>query len=136
MKTSIEGLQFVKEQEGCVLHPYNDISGHPTIGVGHLIKDGEDFSQGITEEEALDLLAQDISWAEAAVNAYQLELTQGQFDALVDFTFNAGEGALAQLLRHGVDQVPQQLPRWNKSGGQVVRALTRRRALEVEMWGA
>ena len=38
---------------------YKDSAGNPTIGYGHLIKDGEDFSKGITKEKAGELLAQD-----------------------------------------------------------------------------
>jgi lysozyme len=135
MKTSQAGLQFIMDQEGCVLHTYQDQAGYPTIGVGHLIKDGENFPDQITREQAMDLLATDMARFEAAVNGYGLDLTQNQFDVLVDFSFNAGEGALAQLLDHGLDDVPNQLPRWNHAGGQVSDALVKRRAAEVEMWG-
>ena len=84
----------------------------------------------------MDLLAADVERFEAAVNDYDLDLTQNQFDVLVDFAFNTGEGALAQLLSHGLDEVPNQLPRWTHAGGQVITALVNRRAAEVEMWGA
>ena len=136
MKTSPNGLKFITDNEGCVLHVYNDQAGYPTIGVGHLIQDGEDYSAGLTQEQAMDLLAQDVSRFEDAVNSYGLDLTQNQFDVLVDFAFNTGVGGLKQLLAHGLDQVPYQLPRWNKAGGQVVSALVTRRAAEVDMWNA
>lgn len=135
MKTSEQGLQFIMDQEGVVLHPYDDQAGNPTIGVGHLIKDGESFPDEITQEQAMELLASDVALFEAAVNYYALDLTQNQFDVLVDFSFNCGRGALAQLLSHGLDDVPNQLLRWNKAGGQVITALVNRRAAEVEMWG-
>ena len=136
MKTSVEGLQFIMDQEGVMLHPYQDQAGNWTIGCGHLIKDGEDFPDEITQNQAMDLLAEDIVLFEAAVNLYGLALTQTQFDVLVDFAFNCGRGALAQLLAHGLDDVPNQLPRWNKAAGNVITALVNRRAAEVEMWGA
>lgn len=137
MKTSPIGLQFIKDQEACVLHIYRDQAGNPTIGVGHLItEDDPDFGGGITEQDAMDLLAKDISRFEDAVNGYGLDLTQHQFDVLVDFSFNAGEGALQQLLSHGLDDVPNQLPRWVHAGGQVINALVRRREAEVEMWNS
>ena len=136
MKTSQAGLQFIMDQEGVVLHPYLDQAGNRTIGCGHLIKDGEDFGDSITQDQAMDLLATDMALFEAAVNYYGLDLTQNQFDVLVDFSFNCGRGALAQLLAHGLDDVPNQLPRWNKAGGQVIQDLVKRRAAEVEMWGS
>lgn len=135
-KTSDKGRRFIESQEGLVLHPYQDQTGHATIGYGHLIKAGEHFPNHITETEADALFVHDLQRFEAAVNSYGLDLTQGQFDALVDFAFNCGEGALAQLLSHGLDEVPNQLPRWCHSGGQVLQVLVRRRAAEVEMWMA
>ena len=136
MKTSPEGRQFIIDNEKCVLHPYDDPAGYPTIGVGHLIQDGEEFPEQITQEQALELLAADLARFEAAVNGYGLDLTQNQFDVLVDFSFNAGEGALAQLLAHGLDQVPNQLPRWVHAGPRVLDALVKRRAAEVERWNS
>jgi GH24 family phage-related lysozyme (muramidase) len=136
VKTSEEGLRFIMQQEGCVLHPYEDVVGNLTIGVGHLIVEGEEFPDRITEAEALDLLAKDVARFEEAVNSHNLDLSQAQFDALVDFSFNCGEGALAKLLSHGLDAVPNQLPLWNKAGGRVIGALVRRRAAEVEMWNS
>ncbi|MFZ0053174.1 MAG: lysozyme [Desulfobaccales bacterium] len=140
MNISQEGLEFIEQQEGCVLHVYQDPAGNPTIGVGHLIKAGEDYSNGLTQAQAMDLLAQDVKRFEDAVNSYGLNLTQNQFDVLVDFAFNAGEGALQQLLSHGLDAVPDQLPNWvhaHKDGQLiVVEALVNRRAAEVTRWNA
>ena len=119
MKVSENGLNFIMEQEGVVLHIYNDQTGNPTIGIGHLITDDDpDFSDGITKEQALELLAKDVHHVETAINAYQFDLTQNQFDVLADFAFNCGTGALAKLIAHGLDQVPNQLPIWNKSRGK------------------
>lgn len=135
MITSDKGLQFIMGQEGCVLHTYQDQAGYPTIGVGHLVKEGEDFPDQITREQAMEMLAADVKRFENAVNSYDLNLTQSQFDVLVDFAFNAGEGALGQLLGHGLEDVPNQLPRWTHAGGRIIDALVTRRAAEVEMWG-
>lgn len=95
MKTSQAGLKFIAQNEGTVLHVYLDSRGLPTIGVGHLIRPGEQFTT-ITEQQALDLLAIDVGNAEHAVNSnVTVELTQNQFDCCVDFTFNCGGGAFA-----------------------------------------
>ena len=136
MKTSPAGLQFITDNEGVVLHPYNDQAGYPTIGVGHRIVEGEVFPDRITEAQAMNLLASDVERFENAVNGYDLDLTQNQFDALVDFAFNVGEGALQQLLARGLDQVPAQLPRWVHAGGEVLDALVTRRAAEVQLWNS
>ena len=46
--------------EAKAFYPYPDSEGKPTIGIGHLIKAGEDYSNGITAEEVLDLFVDDI----------------------------------------------------------------------------
>jgi len=97
MKTSQNGLEFVAREEGEVDHVYNDIAGIPTIGVGHVVRPGESFPNGITHQQAMDMLAVDIGTAENQVNTcVKVTMTQNQFDALVSFTFNCGGGALAQ----------------------------------------
>jgi lysozyme len=59
--------------------------------------------------------------------------------AIVDFTFNLGVGNLrASTLRRKInagewDGVPEQLMRWNKAGGRVLRGLTLRRQAEAEL---
>ena len=136
MKTSQAGLEFIKQQEGCVLHVYNDQTGHPTIGIGHLIQPGESFEGDITEQQALELLATDVARFEEAVNSYRLPLTQNQFDVLVDFSFNCGVGNLKILIDQGLDQVPQRLPAFCHSGGEVLDALVKRRAAEGQRWSA
>lgn len=100
MKTSSAGLAFIAQEEGTVLHVYNDVAGYPTVGIGHLLTDVEKtsgvFAKGITKQQALDLLASDVVVYESAVNKnVKVPLTQNQFDALVSFTFNLGVGALA-----------------------------------------
>ncbi|WP_156130581.1 lysozyme [Paenibacillus durus] len=84
-----------------------------TIGYGHVIQPGEYFSNGITKEEALALLKNELNgkYADAVRNWMEdnnITLTQQQFDALVSFSYNAGEDALNQattltnLLKSGV----------------------------------
>lgn len=95
MKTSASGLEFITRQEGEIDRVYSDQVGVKTIGVGHALRAGESYPNGITHEQAEALLAQDVVVAENAVNSWVTAwLTQNQFDALVDFTFNCGTGAL------------------------------------------
>ncbi|TWY28629.1 glycoside hydrolase family protein [Serratia marcescens] len=46
---------------------YKDSLGYPTIGFGHLVLKGEDFSQGLNEVQADALLDKDIAIARAGV---------------------------------------------------------------------
>lgn len=98
MRLSQDGKVFLATEEGRRLRPYNDALGHCTVGVGHLLHHGnctdEELARTYTEQEVDDLLADDVAWAELAVNRYvKVPLTQAQFDALVSFTFNWGAGS-------------------------------------------
>lgn len=95
MKTSQNGLNFIAKWEGEVDHVYKDIAGIPTIGIGHVVRPGESFPNGITHDQALQLLAGDVGTAEGGVNSYiTYQMTQNMFDALVSFAFNCGTGSL------------------------------------------
>jgi hypothetical protein len=78
---------------------------------------------------------------EEGVRKYvKVDLTQGQFDALVDFAYNAGVGALAKstLLKRvnaeKFDEVPAEFMKWTKGGGKELPGLVRRRRAEVKLW--
>jgi lysozyme len=154
MQMSENGLELLKQWEGFELNVYKDSAGLATIGVGHLITKSEQssgniviagapvqYANGLTDQEALDLLSQDVQPAEQTVNnGVKVPLDQNQFDALVSFTFNVGGGAftsstlLKVLNQSQYDQVPDQLRRWNKAGGKVVQGLVNRRENEVDLW--
>ncbi len=124
MKTSKAGLKFIAQWEGCVLKPYRDIAGLRTIGIGHLIKPGENFLDTIeiTIEKAYELLASDVEICERAIKAHiNVELNQDQFDALVSFGFNCGTGVYktskaCKVLNAGkYEEVPKNLLQWSKA---------------------
>ncbi len=52
--------KYIGKHEGIRKKIYKDSKGNPTIGIGHLIKPGEDFSKGITDEEVTALFKKDI----------------------------------------------------------------------------
>ena len=94
MTYSPQGLALTKQSESCRLHAYQDGGGVWTIGYGHT---GHDVCAGLvwTANQAGAALALNVQGAVAAVNRdVTVKLTQCQFDALVDFTYNCGVGAL------------------------------------------
>lgn len=138
-----EGLDLIKRFEGFSPIIYICPAGYPTIGYGHLVRDHEQdrYQQGITEQEAEDLLRRDVQGAERAVlRLIDVPLTDGQYDALVSFTFNLGAGALQRsTLRRKVNreahaEVPAQLMRWVWAGGRRLRGLVRRRSAEAKLY--
>jgi lysozyme len=92
MKISDDGIDFLIAQEGFENTVYEDSAGNPTIGVGHLIKDGEEFAQPLTDAEVEELLKQDLEPVESAINKYftKFPLTQNAYDALCSLFFNIG----------------------------------------------
>jgi lysozyme len=141
MQLSAEGLDLIKKSEGFRDHVYRDVAGFPTIGYGHLIKPTESFPEGIAEPQAAAILAADVQAAEQAVaRLVKVALTQGQFDALVDFCFNLGAGRLAgsTMLRElnvgHHDAAAQQLFAWDHAGGAVNAGLKARRQAEFDLW--
>lgn len=141
--TNQAGLELIKSYEGFSATPYICPAGWLTVGFGHVVRQGEDFKDGISEAEAIELLAADLSIAERAVLRYiSVPLTDNQFAALVSFTFNLGGGALQRstlrriINREEHDDVPAQLMRWVRAGGRVSRGLVRRRIAEGELYQA
>ena len=135
MKCSQEGLALIKKFEGCRLESYRCSANVLTIGYGHTagVKEGDVISQ----PEADKLLEEDIAKFEDYVNDNVIvELNQGQFDALVAWTFNLGPGNLREstmlkkLNNQEYESVPFEMRRWNKAGGKTLDGLIRRREAE------
>ena len=135
------GRALVRNFEGYSPFRYRDSAGYWTIGVGHLIRPGEQFEEPLLGDAAEKLFQQDLKPKAAAVNArVSVPLYQGQFDASVSLVYNIGEGAFAKSTalkkinagQH--EEVPVQIKRWNKAGGKVVKGLERRREAEAELY--
>ncbi len=136
MKTSQNGIKLLTGFEGCRLTAYKAVPTEPyyTIGYGHY---GPDVKQGmkITFSMAEDYLKKDVTRFEAAIDRTGLKLNQNQFDALVSFTYNCGEGSLKSLIRNrSLSQIADALLLYNKSGGKVYEGLNRRRKAERELF--
>lgn len=100
MTLSKEGLEQIAKNEGWRGNLYPDHKGY-SIGFGHLCTPEQKLyytGRTITEDEARILLAHDSAFAEAAVShSTTVALSQAQFDALVDFTYNVGPVALGKV---------------------------------------
>ena len=137
------GLALLKSFEGCKLTAYPDpgTGGEPwTIGWGHTggVKRGDTCTQA----QADAWLLQDLDRFEQAVERLvSVTLTQNQFDALVSFAYNCGQGSLQtstllrKLLAGDYAGAQQQFSRWNRANGKEMPGLTRRRAAEAELFG-
>lgn len=143
MRTSSRGLELIKQFEGFSVTVYRDVAGLPTIGYGHLLREGEanDYPHGISHDVAEHLLRHDLLTAERTVGRLiHRSLTQNQFDALTSFTFNLGSGALQRsTLRRVInrgenDVVSGQWMRFVWAGGRKVPGLVRRRAAELALY--
>ena len=137
---SDQGKAFTKGEEQLRFHAYPDVAGVWTNGYGHTGRDVWE-GQAITLATANAWFDADVLEKENAVKRLvTVPLTQGQFDACVDFVFNEGEGhfansTLLRLLNNGhYDLAAAQFPEWIYAGGKPLEDLKRRRAAEVAMF--
>lgn len=161
MRLSPEGLAFIKRFESFVAYPYDDklpavkgryrewtggkLRGTATIGYGHTnaAKHPLKVVPGIriSEAEAAKILDVDLDECEQAVNRLvRVPMTQGQFDALVSFTFNCGEANLKKLIapmnRRDYAGTYAKFDLYVLSGGERMRGLVRRRDGEQGLWNS
>jgi lysozyme len=140
MRISEQTRELIKNFEGFRREAYCCPAGYKTIGYGHVL-DSNSKLNNISEIQAEELLNEDIQKAEAAVaRNIKIDLKQGQFDALVSFTFNLGGGALQRsslrqkVNRQDHDDVPQEFKRWIYAGGVLLHGLVMRREVEAKMY--
>ena len=143
MRISQTGLDLIKEFEGCRLKAYRCPADVWTIGYGHT-KTAERGME-ISQDEAERLLISDMARYEYAVLRRVkkgITLRQCQFDALVSFAYNCGEGNLKKIMpyvnRKQFNTVPSRLMLYKKArvNGRLttLKGLVRRRRAECELW--
>ncbi len=143
-----KGIRLTKLSEGFVPRLYNDAARYCSIAYGHLVRkapcDGGEpaaFLRGVSEPQGETLLVEDLRRAQRAVSSLvKTELSDGQYAALCDFTYNVGVGnlqrsTLLKVVNAGEhDRIAYQLARWNKAGGKEYRGLTTRRQREIALY--
>jgi len=149
MKVSAKAIKMIKHHEGVRQKPYRCPAKLWTVGVGHVLypeqgklkideRDGfalkiEDF-RVFSMEEVDAILRTDLDRFERGVEKFcPVPLTQGQFDALVSFSFNVGLGTLQRstlrqkVLRGDMGGASEELLKYCMAGGKVLKGLLNRR---------
>ena len=145
MKTSQACIQLIKKFEGFSAKPYLCPAGVPTIGYGSTRDtDGKPITlqhPPITEAQARALLAATLVTYEDAVNRYvKVPLNQNQFDALVDFAYNAGAknlltSTLLKKLNAGdYAGASKEFGKWVYGGTKKLNGLVKRREAERQLF--
>ena len=141
MEYSKNGAKLTEQFEGCKLTAYPDpgTGGSPwTIGYGHT---GPEVHLGltITQEQAEELLMEDVKKAAATVNTkVTTDITQEEFDALVDFVFNVGAGnfdastLLKKVNAGDIHGAADEFLKWDMAAGKHMAGLLKRRHAEAE----
>jgi lysozyme len=139
MTTSRNGLRLIKDFEGLRLGSYKCPAGVWTIGYGHTkgVKQG----QVIDQMRADDMLIEDIAPIERLLNSIGINFRQEQFDALVSWIFNLGQGSFknSTILKRIMDnaddtEIADQIIRWVYASGKILTGLKKRRIAEANMF--
>lgn len=147
MHISSQGIDLIQNYEGLRTTAYKPLKKESgwTIGYGH---HGPDVKPGMvcTEQWAYEQLKRDLRQVEhqliSALNAYEIEVTQGQFDALCSLLFNLSGGIRrlikfklwAKLKAGDVRGAANEFLDINKAGGVEVKGLTLRRRAEARLF--
>tara|TARA_B100000401_G_C52467606_1_gene559565 strand:- start:151 stop:612 length:462 start_codon:yes stop_codon:yes gene_type:complete len=136
MQLSKTGIELLKHFEGCELKAYQDSVGVWTIGYGHTKGIYEGLE--ITQSEAEKMLQDELPEYEGYITDKVVPmLQQHEYDALVCWVYNLGptnlsSSTMLKKLNAGeFKEVPFQMKRWDKAGGQPLLGLTRRRNAEA-----
>ena len=134
MDISQNGIDLIKQFEGCSLSAYKCSRGIWTIGWGHTagVKQGD----RITQEKADELLKNDLKIYEAHVaSIVKIPLKQNEFDALVSFCYNCGQANLKMLVKNrNTAQIADAILLYNKSGSKTLAGLVKRRTAERNLF--
>ncbi len=146
MKISDEGLRLIKSFEGYHTRQA-DGSCKAYLCPAKVWTCGWGATEGVTphthwsEAEAEQRLQHELQKFEAAVLRHvKVALNQNEFDALVSFAYNCGEGALKKstlLKRLNAERrtdAAREFLKWTRGGGRVLKGLVARRARESALF--
>lgn len=134
-RTGQNGLNLVMKEEGCRLKAYKLLGEkYYTIGYGHSYDSSITANTVWTQAQAESALKEDLRKFENYVNSLvnNVKLNQNQFDALISYTYNRGQGGLKQL-RSKSNTIPEYSNNIVKYWGSAIRykkALIERRKRE------
>ncbi|KAI1292918.1 lysozyme-like domain-containing protein [Xylaria venustula] len=141
-------IDLISQYEGFSATVYNDPTGNPTIGYGHLCQQSGcseiPYSIPLSEADGKKLLADDVVPPQNCITqqtASLVVLNANEYGALVSWAYNVGCGnsassSLISRLNNGEDPqtvISEELPQWDESGGEVLPGLQKRRAAEVSL---
>jgi len=149
MNISGKALKMIQHHEGVRQKPYRCPAKLWTVGVGHVlypeqgkmkIEERDRFAlkdadnRTFSMEEVNAILKSDLARFERGVVLFcPVPLTGGQFDALVSFSFNVGLGTLQRstlrqkVLRGDMEGAAEELLKYCKAGGKILKGLETRR---------
>ena len=141
MKTSENGIEFIKSFEGFSPIPYPCSGGKWTIGYGNrFYPNGNEvtpYDPQITKARAQEIFVKSLVGYENIVNnRIKVDLNQNMFDALVSHTYNTGgSSTLFKLIN---DNDPYYADWWLNhyitANGKKIEGLRRRRGAELELF--
>ena len=138
-KISEAGRKFIEKEEGLRLQSYKDSVGIWTVGYGSTI--GVQPGMTITQEQAEEMLEQDLATAEAGVESLvKVPINDNEFAALVSFAFNLGVGSLQRstllrcLNKGNRKDAAAEFLKWSRAGGVVSDAILGRRKREAALF--
>ena len=146
MKISNNGLDLIKQFEGLSLTPYLCPANIPTIGYGNTFyEDGTKVTlkdKPITEQRASELIEYIVNktFSDNINKVVKVPLNQNQFDALVSFAYNIGNGnfnwstLLKKLNKSDYEGAALEFGRWNQANGKIIQGLVLRRQKEKELF--
>lgn len=149
MDISQRGIDLIVEFEGVTrgklpdgrYKAYLDTIAKPPVWTVYCgLTKGVNATTVITKEQGDAMFAKELAVKEDAIeSSTKVHLNQNEFDALVSFAYNCGEGAyrksIAPLLNSGKrNKVPEMLNRYCHAGGKVVNGLVRRRKAESALF--
>lgn len=137
------GIDFLIKEEGCILHPYKDSVGIPTIGIGcTYYEDGSRVKMtdpAITKDRAIELFRNVLKHYETTVwSITRDDINQNMFDALTSLCYNIGVGAfkgstvIKRVNVNITDQsITQAFEMWRNAGGKPILLGRRRREAKL-----